>query len=92
MIMTDKVDVNFLSIIYEIIRSFEKDSHDVTQKISELRQRFEVCREQINQLSGIDHSQAEQLQQIEILRQQVKLKNELLLKYKNLCNFDVLKG
>lgn len=82
------VDVNFLSLIYEIIRSVEKDSHDVSQKVSDLSRRFEQCRYQITKLPGIELSKAEQLQQIDILRKQVILKNELLQKYKTLCHFE----
>lgn len=42
---------------------------------------------QINQLPGIEHSQEEQLRQIENLRKQLSLKRQLLSKYRNMCTF-----
>ncbi|XP_014678033.1 PREDICTED: mediator of RNA polymerase II transcription subunit 9-like [Priapulus caudatus] len=90
--MGECVDVNFLSLIYEIIRSIEKDSHDVAQKLAELSRLFELCRHQIAKLPGIELSKAEQQQQIDVLRKQVVLKNELLQKYKTLCHFEAMHG
>jgi len=47
-------------------------------------------REQIESLPGIDLSCEEQLRQMEVLRQQLAIKIELLRKYKDTEQFNVL--
>ena len=71
--------------------SVEKDSQDVTQKINDLRTKLQKSREQIEKLHGIDYSKEEQERQIEVLRQQLVSKTQLIQKYKNLANFDLTK-
>ncbi|KAK6620585.1 hypothetical protein RUM43_010877 [Polyplax serrata] len=74
-IQEDDVDLEFLPLIYEIIKSIERDpTHESTQKardlqdtstkILELEKKLNQAREQINQLPGIEHSQEEQLKQL----------------------------
>jgi mediator of RNA polymerase II transcription subunit 9 len=46
---------------------------------------------QIKRLPGIGLSKEEQLQKLEIFRKQLRLKRELLHKYRNMCTFDVPK-
>ena len=69
----------------------EKESQDVTQKINDLRAKLQKSREQIEKLGGIDYSKDEQERQIEVLRQQLVSKTQLIQKYKNLANFDLTK-
>ena len=69
----------------------EKESQDVTQKINDLRAKLQKSREQIEKLGGIDYSKDEQERQIEVLRQQLVSKIQLIQKYKNLANFDLTK-
>ncbi|KAF3424903.1 hypothetical protein E2986_06994 [Frieseomelitta varia] len=103
----DDLDIEILPLIYEIIRSVEKDPHDTTQKakesqdtshkILELQKKLDSARAQIKQkyiikkLPGIEYSKEEQLQKLETLRKQLRLKRELLLKYRNMCTFEVPK-
>jgi mediator of RNA polymerase II transcription subunit 9 len=47
---------------------------------------------QIRRLPGVEHSKEEQLQKLETLRKQLQLKKELLLKYRNMCTFDIPKS
>ncbi|XP_014368048.1 mediator of RNA polymerase II transcription subunit 9 isoform X1 [Papilio machaon] len=92
------VDVDFLPIVYEIIRSIERDFHDnsakaresqdCSQKVLELQKKFDVARSQIKRLPGIDYNKQDQLKQFEILRTQLRLKRELLQKYRNMCSFE----
>ncbi|CAG5011590.1 unnamed protein product [Parnassius apollo] len=92
------VDVDFLPIVYEIIRSVERDFHDnsakaresqdCSQKVLELQKKFDVARSQIKRLPGIDYNKQDQLKQFEILRTQLRLKRELLQKYRNMCSFE----
>ncbi|XP_064636643.1 mediator of RNA polymerase II transcription subunit 9-like [Lineus longissimus] len=82
-------NLSFLPLIYDIVKSIEKDSHEVPQKISDLKARFQKGREYIEKLPGIDHNCEEQLQQLEILRKQFTNKTELLQKYKNQCKFEL---
>ncbi|XP_034251865.1 mediator of RNA polymerase II transcription subunit 9 [Thrips palmi] len=98
----DDVDVEFLPLIYEIIRSLEKDPHDTTQKtrdsqdttqkILELQRKLEKAREQIRKLPGIEYNSEEQLKQLDVLRNQLRLKRELLHKYRNMCTFEIPKA
>ncbi|KAJ8681188.1 hypothetical protein QAD02_016975 [Eretmocerus hayati] len=95
------LDIEILPIIYEIIRSVEKDPHDTSQKakesqdishkILELQKKLDSARAQIKKLPGIEYSKEEQLQKLEILKTQLRLKKELLLKYRNMCTFDAPK-
>ncbi|XP_015521422.1 mediator of RNA polymerase II transcription subunit 9 [Neodiprion pinetum] len=97
----DDLDIEILPLVYEIIRSVEKDPHDNTQKakdsqdtshkILDLQKKLDSARSQIKKLPGIEYSKEEQLQKLETLRRQLKLKRELLLKYRNMCTFDVPK-
>ncbi|XP_046745074.1 mediator of RNA polymerase II transcription subunit 9 [Diprion similis] len=97
----DDLDIEILPIVYEIIRSVEKDPHDNTQKakdsqdtshkILELQKKLDSARSQIKRLPGIEYSKEEQLQKLETLRRQLRLKRELLLKYRNMCTFDIPK-
>ncbi|CAB0037215.1 unnamed protein product [Trichogramma brassicae] len=91
------LDIEILPVIYDILRSIEKDPHDsqkakdsadTSQKILELKSKLESARAQINKLPGIEYSKQEQLQKLETLRQQLRLKKELIQKYRNMCTFD----
>ncbi|CAD6998636.1 mediator of RNA polymerase II transcription subunit 9 [Ceratitis capitata] len=82
-----------LPVIYEIIRCVEKDpldnatkqkeSQECSQKILELQKRFEIARNEVKQLPGIEYNKEEQLQRLELLRNQLKLKQQLIRKYKD---------
>ncbi|XP_041977830.1 mediator of RNA polymerase II transcription subunit 9 [Aricia agestis] len=93
----EDVDVDFLPIVYEIIRSFEREyvdisarareSQDCSLKVLELQKKLEGARAQIKRLPGIEYNKQDQLKQFEILRTQLQLKQELLQKYRNMCSF-----
>ncbi|XP_011700386.1 PREDICTED: mediator of RNA polymerase II transcription subunit 9 [Wasmannia auropunctata] len=88
-------------VLLVIIFSVEKDPHDTTQKakesqdtshkILELQKKLDSARSQIKRLPGIEYSKEEQLQKLETLRKQLRLKRELLLKYRNTCTFEIPK-
>lgn len=52
-------------------------------QIIELKKRLETTRQQIRQLPGIEFNKEEQLQRLQSLRNQLKLKQDLIRKYKN---------
>ncbi|CAH0718763.1 unnamed protein product, partial [Brenthis ino] len=93
-----EVDVDFLPIVYEIIRSVERDFHDnsakaresqdCSLKVLELQKKFDIARSQIRRLPGIEYNKQDQLKQFDILRTQLRLKRELLQKYRNMCSFE----
>ncbi|CAG9585810.1 unnamed protein product [Danaus chrysippus] len=93
-----EVDVDFLPIVYEIIRSVERDFHDNSAKVREsqdcslkvleLQRKFDVARSQIKRLPGIEYNKQDQLKQFEILSTQLRLKRELLQRYRNMCSFE----
>lgn len=97
----EPVNIDFLPIIYDIIRSIEKDTYENAQKphenidsnlkIPELRTKLQQCREQIQKLPGVDYTKEEQLRRLDALREQLVQKRQLLLKYKNMCHFDIPK-
>ncbi|XP_062544883.1 mediator of RNA polymerase II transcription subunit 9 [Armigeres subalbatus] len=86
-------ELEILPVIYEIIRSVEKDpvdnaskqkeSQDCSQKVLELQKRLESARITIRQLPGINYSKEEQLRRLDSLRKQLALKQQLIKKYKN---------
>ncbi|KAK6187959.1 hypothetical protein SNE40_005875 [Patella caerulea] len=82
-------ELNFLPSIYEGIKSIEKDSHDMNQKLTDLKSQFQKARECVDKLPGVQYSKEEQLKRIDILRKQLISKQELLQKYRNLTNFDL---
>uniref|UniRef100_A0A1B6EEB5 Mediator of RNA polymerase II transcription subunit 9 n=1 Tax=Clastoptera arizonana TaxID=38151 RepID=A0A1B6EEB5_9HEMI len=102
LLTVEEVDVDFLPLIYEIIRSVERDTHDTSQKsnqsqdtsqkVIELHKKLEFARDQIRRLPGVEYSKEEQLEKLETLRKQLKLKRELLLKYRNMYTFDIPKS
>lgn len=97
----DDVDVDFLPLIYDIIRSVERDPHDstqktresqdISQKILELHKKFDEARSQIGRLPGVEYSKDEQLRKLETFRKQLQLKKDLLRKYREMCTFEIPK-
>ena len=69
--------------------SLEKDPHDLTVKINDLKSQLQKTKEMVERLPGVDLSKVEQERQMEVLRQQLVTKTNLLKKYKHLCNFDL---
>ncbi|KAF7270235.1 mediator complex subunit 9 [Rhynchophorus ferrugineus] len=97
----DELNIEILPVIYEIIRSIEKDHHDSTaktresqdcsQKVLELQKRLDQARADIRTLPGIEFSKEQQLNNLEALKTQLRLKQELLQKYRYLYRFDFQK-
>ncbi|XP_066146643.1 mediator of RNA polymerase II transcription subunit 9 [Euwallacea fornicatus] len=97
----EDLNIEILPVIYEIIRSVEKDHHDNTaktresadcsQKVLELQKRLDQARSEINLLPGIEFSKEQQLNHLEALKTQLRLKQELLQKYRYLYPFDFQK-
>jgi len=89
-----EIDVDFLPVIHEIVKTIERDpqdassknkeSLDASQKIQDLGKKIELAREQVKKLPGIDHTKEEQAAQLKALKKQLVLKQELIQKYKNL--------
>lgn len=50
----------------------------------ELQRRLDSARAQINRLPGINYNKDDQLQRLELLRNQLKQKQQLIKKYKNI--------
>ncbi|GIY29748.1 mediator complex subunit 9 [Caerostris extrusa] len=80
MSQAETINTDFLPIIYDIIRSVEKETYETTPKpheiadsslkIPELRTKLQQCREQIQKLPGIDYTKEEQLRRLEALHEQ----------------------
>ena len=69
--------------------SVEKESYDATQRVADLKNKLQQARERIDKLPGIDLSKEEQERQIEVLRQQLLNKTQLLKDYRDMSKFDV---
>lgn len=52
--------------------------------MNELQKRLDKARAEIKELPGIDCNKEEQLQRLDSLHNQMLLKEELILKYKNM--------
>ncbi|GJQ85226.1 hypothetical protein Trydic_g13066 [Trypoxylus dichotomus] len=89
-ITVEELNIEILPVVYEIIRSVEKDHHDNTSKsresqdcslkVLELQKRLDHARAQIRLLAGIEFSKEQQLNHLEALKTQLRLKQELLQK------------
>ncbi|RZC35334.1 mediator of RNA polymerase II transcription subunit 9 [Asbolus verrucosus] len=100
-ITVEDLNIEILPVVYEIIRSVEKDHHDNTaktresqdcsQKVLELQKRLDQARAEIRLLPGIEYSKEQQLNHLEALKTQLKLKQELLHKYRYMYSFEVQK-
>lgn len=98
----EDLNIEILPIIYEIIRSVEKDHHDNTAKtresqdcslkVLELQKRLDQARADIQLLPGIEFSKEQQLQHLEALKTQLRLKQELLQKYRYMYPFEPTKS
>lgn len=80
-------ELNILPYVYEVMKSIEKDTSDVAQKMIELKSQFQRARECIDRLPGTQNSQEEQLRVKSILHQQLIVKTKLLLDFKSGSNF-----
>ncbi|CAH1963664.1 unnamed protein product [Acanthoscelides obtectus] len=98
----EDLNIEILPVIYEIIRSIERDNHhdntaktrdsaDCSQKVIELQKRLDQARQEIHMLPGIDFSKEQQLQHLEALKTQLRKKQELLQKYHFMYPFDTQK-
>ncbi|KAF2903782.1 hypothetical protein ILUMI_02388 [Ignelater luminosus] len=101
-ITVEELQIDILPVIYEIIRSIERDHHDTSaktresqdcsQKVLELQKRLDQARAQIRLLSGIEYSKEQQLNHLEALKTQLRLKQELLHKYRYMYPFQPQKS
>lgn len=57
---------------------------DCHNKMQQLGDKFAKFREQIGQVAGVDTCRTDQLEQLRLLRQQLMMRKELLMKYKQL--------
>lgn len=85
-------DYTFLPLVHDIIKCMDKDSPDVHEKLNELKNKFQEMKKLVNSMPGIDMNPIQQQQQLQNLKEQVQIKNELLQKYKSLCMFDIPKS
>lgn len=85
-----------------------RESQDCSQKVLELQKRLDQaraevtinfchfcgkhCKFQIRLLPGIEYSKEQQLHHLEALKTQLKLKQELLRKYRYMYTFEVSKS
>jgi mediator of RNA polymerase II transcription subunit 9 len=69
-----------------------RESQDCSQKVLELQKRLDQARAEIRLLPGIEYSKEQQLHHLEALKTQLKLKQELLRKYRYMYTFEVSKS
>ncbi|KAI1301955.1 Mediator of RNA polymerase II transcription subunit 9 [Halotydeus destructor] len=104
MSLVGSVEAEFLPLIYDIVRSIEKEIHETTgplqknnrehhdyyQKIQLLKDKFEKFRDQVNKIPGIELTKDEQLRRLEGLQKQLIAKRTLLQTYKHACPIDAV--
>lgn len=88
------IDAKFLPQIHDIVKTVERDPQDAatknkesleaSEKVKELNKKIERAREDVKKLAGIDFTKEEQAAQLKALKKQLKLKQELLAKYRKL--------
>ena len=82
------IDAEFLPQIHDIVKTVEKDpqdaatknkeSLDASEKVKELNKKIERAREDVKKLPGIGLTKEEQAAQLNALKKQLKVKQELL--------------
>ena len=90
----EDIDIEFLPVIHEIVKTIERDPQDAgsknkesleaSQRIQDLGKKIEAARDQVKKLPGVDFTKEEQAAQLIALKKQLVLKQELIEKYKNL--------
>ncbi|ODN05776.1 Mediator of RNA polymerase II transcription subunit 9 [Orchesella cincta] len=101
-VSVEDIDVDFLALIYDIIKCVERENtesaqakrsefQESSQKIQEFHRKLDVTRDQIRKLPGIDYSKEDQIKKLEALRKQLVLKKKLLQKYKDMCALEGVK-
>jgi len=88
------IDAEFLPQIHDIVKTVEKDpqdaatknkeSLDASEKVKELNKKIERAREDVKKLPGIALTKEEQAAQLNALKKQLKVKQELLARYRKL--------
>jgi len=88
------IDAEFLPHIHDIVKTIEKDPQDAatknstsleaSEKVKELNKRLEKAREEVKKLPGVDLTKEEQAAQLGAFRKQLKLKQELLARFRKL--------
>jgi len=88
------IDAEFLPQIHDIVKTVEKDpqdaatknkeSLDASEKVKELNKKIERAREDVKKLPGIALTKEEQTAQLNALKKQLKVKQELLARYRKL--------
>lgn len=82
---------NFLTEIYDVMKCFENNPSKLSNKINELKSKFDKSRTILTTMPGIDMSLIEQEEYYESLLKKYKKDKELLVSYKDICNFDISK-
>ena len=82
------IDAEFLPQIHDIVKTVEKDPQDAatknkksleaSEKVKELNKKIERAREDVKKLPGISLTKEEQAAQLNALKKQLKVKQELL--------------
>ena len=80
--------LNILPHVYEVLKSIDNDSPDVSEKMQNLESQFQKAQACIDRLPGTQYSQEEQLRLKAVLQQQLILKTEMLMKFKTGNQFE----
>uniref|UniRef100_A0AAR5PQH6 Mediator of RNA polymerase II transcription subunit 9 n=1 Tax=Dendroctonus ponderosae TaxID=77166 RepID=A0AAR5PQH6_DENPD len=64
-----------------------RESQDCSQKVLELQKRLDQARAEVNLLPGIQFSKEEQLNHLEALKTQLRLKQDLLQRHRFVSPF-----
>lgn len=62
-----------------------RESLDYHMKVQTLKDKLDKCRSQVNSVKGIDITKDEQVKRVEVLKNLMVQKRELLSNYKNRC-------
>ena len=70
------------------IRDSQQSMNDSNAKMQSLKDKLNQFRQQLIKIDGIGVTKEEQMKSLDALRQQLVMKRDLLIKYKNSCPFD----
>lgn len=93
-VIVSDIDAEFLPSIHDIVKTIERDPQDpatknkesleASEKVKELNKKIDRAREDVKKLTGIDFTKEEQAAQLKALRKQLRLKQDLIAKYRKL--------
>eukprot|EP00112_Aurelia_sp_Birch-Aquarium-sp1_P010112 Seg2176.3 transcript_id=Seg2176.3/GoldUCD/mRNA.D3Y31 product="Mediator of RNA polymerase II transcription subunit 9" protein_id=Seg2176.3/GoldUCD/D3Y31 len=79
-------ELNLIPMVLELVEIIQNcgDQQEINRRVANFRAKLQTCRELVNKLPGLEMNVDEQEKELQVLRAQLKSKQELLEKFSNL--------